>query len=340
MTTAGNQAPRTRHCRRTTTPEDHREVQASARASRARRRHSRAGSPSTGRQNAYGTSTAHSENLLPQGGFSSAPAAPAEPSFASSGILRDTQPRVRGFVHYAADRHQFTPGMSLSITFVNFLTFCSSPCRTNSMFCATHSTGDLSICHPSIRVLRPALSGSYSGSSRSCPYVVCSRRLPEQGTDCPTETGPRAPLPLTPPPTQGDEIVLRLVQDHAPQLPPARRPYREPAGPHDLGRMDTTCVHCGAAHWLAERLSESSASCPLFGFCCDKGQVSLDPLPEPPLSLRTLLAGDTPQASEFQTNIRQYNAAFAFTSLGVSVDDSVSAGRGPYVFRIHGELCH
>ncbi|KAH9857118.1 hypothetical protein C2E23DRAFT_686252, partial [Lenzites betulinus] len=122
-------------------------------------------------------------------------------------------------------------------------------------------------------------------------------------------------------------------------VPRGRQPYREPEGPHDLGRMDTYCVHCDAAHWLAERLSDSSASRPLFGFCCDKGQVSLLPLPEPPLSLRTLLTGNTPQAQEFRTNIRQYNAAFAFTSLGVNIDESVS-GRGPYVFRIHGELCH
>ncbi|EIW59201.1 uncharacterized protein TRAVEDRAFT_147095, partial [Trametes versicolor FP-101664 SS1] len=104
--------------------------------------------------------------------------------------------------------------------------------------------------------------------------------------------------------------------------------------------MDTLCVHCQAHHWIAERLSESSASRPLFGFCCDKGQVALEPLPEPPLALRTLLTGDTPQAVEFRNNIRQYNAAFAFTSLGVAIDDSVTTGHGPYVFRIHGELCH
>ncbi len=37
----------------------------------------------------------------------------------------------------------------------------------------------------------------------------------------------------------------------------------------------------------------------------------------------------------------QYNSALAFTSVGVSVDESVNRrGRGPPVFRIHGELKH
>ena len=45
----------------------------------------------------------------------------------------------------------------------------------------------------------------------------------------------------------------------------ARRPYVEPLSWHDLGRMDSICVHCGAAHWLDERLSKSSAQSPKFG---------------------------------------------------------------------------
>ena len=34
------------------------------------------------------------------------------------------------------------------------------------------------------------------------------------------------------------------------------------------------------------------------------------------------------------------NAAFAFTSLGVKVDHTVTTGAGPYSFRISGNLCH
>jgi hypothetical protein len=50
--------------------------------------------------------------------------------------------------------------------------------------------------------------------------------------------------------------------------------------------------------------------------------------------------GTSPHSLEFKTNIRQYNAAFAFTSLGVNVDHSVVAGSGPYSFSISGELHH
>jgi len=31
---------------------------------------------------------------------------------------------------------------------------------------------------------------------------------------------------------------------------------------------------------------------------------------------------------------------FAFTSMGVNVIDSINDGRGPYVFKISGQLCH
>lgn len=74
--------------------------------------------------------------------------------------------------------------------------------------------------------------------------------------------------------------------------------------------------------------------------CCDHGQVVLPSPPPPPQFLRHLLVDDTPQANEFRANIRRYNAALAFTSLGVDIDDKINVGRGVYTFRIHGELYH
>lgn len=126
-------------------------------------------------------------------------------------------------------------------------------------------------------------------------------------------------------------------------LPIARRPYNEAdVARHNLGRMDVECPSCHALHWAAERLASSSAAHPRFGLCCDSGQVGLPAYPDPPLALRNLFTGDSPQAREFRDNIRQYNAAFAFTSLGVEIDEAINrhGGRAPYVFRIHGELCH
>ncbi len=46
------------------------------------------------------------------------------------------------------------------------------------------------------------------------------------------------------------------------------------------------------------------------------------------------------QSKEFRENIRTYNTTFAFTSLGTEIDKTINTGYAPWVFRIHGELCH
>lgn len=47
-----------------------------------------------------------------------------------------------------------------------------------------------------------------------------------------------------------------------------------------------------------------------------------------------------PVAKSFRANIRNYNNAFAFSSLGVHIDHSVYGPSGVYTFRIYGELIH
>lgn len=39
-------------------------------------------------------------------------------------------------------------------------------------------------------------------------------------------------------------------------------------------------------------------------------------------------------------NFRRYNMIFFFTSMGGTVDHTHNNGRGPYVFRLHGQNCH
>ncbi|KAJ3766711.1 hypothetical protein FB446DRAFT_627941, partial [Lentinula raphanica] len=121
----------------------------------------------------------------------------------------------------------------------------------------------------------------------------------------------------------------------------ARKPYHEPIERHDLGRMEYLCQSCKALHWLNERIAGSSKSSPQFGMCCKHGEVQIPLLQAPPEYLQILLTSQDYQAKEFRENISQYNSALAFTSMGVSTDDSVNHhGRGPPVFRIHGELKH
>jgi hypothetical protein len=110
--------------------------------------------------------------------------------------------------------------------------------------------------------------------------------------------------------------------------------------PHYLGLMDRVCTYCRGLHWSDERLTTSSNLNPQFGSCCLKGKVNLPLLQDPPQRLRQLFEIDNERAKEFRTNIRRYNAAFAFTSVGTSNSNTHVAGNGPYVFKFQGELRH
>ena len=126
-------------------------------------------------------------------------------------------------------------------------------------------------------------------------------------------------------------------------MPKGRRPYHEPQhGPerHYLGPMNVKCNHCNALHFESEKLSTSTRANKKFGSCCLQGQIRLPVFMEPPRTLREMLCGISPLSSSFKKNIRQYNAAFAFVSLGVKVDLAITNAPGPYCFRINGELHH
>ena len=119
----------------------------------------------------------------------------------------------------------------------------------------------------------------------------------------------------------------------------ARRPVVDTLQINDLGVMDIHCPHCDALHWRDECTSKSRIDHLEFGMCCAHGKIKLPTLRIPPQPLYNLFTSNSLPAKEFRTNIVQYNAAMAFTSLGVKVDQSI-VGRGPSVFRIHGELRH
>ena len=84
--------------------------------------------------------------------------------------------------------------------------------------------------------------------------------------------------------------------------------------------MNLQCPYCHALHFVAEKLSNSTARETKFGMCCLGGQVDLPPFPPAPRQLRDLFDGTNPHSLEFKKNIRQYNMAFAFTSVGVNID--------------------
>ncbi|KAK0441484.1 uncharacterized protein EV420DRAFT_1623013 [Desarmillaria tabescens] len=74
--------------------------------------------------------------------------------------------------------------------------------------------------------------------------------------------------------------------------------------------------------------------------CCLQGQIKLPHLrPAPPI-LQNLLCGNNPLSKTFLKDIRQYNAALAFTSVAVKVDQAITNSSGPYCFHVSGELHH
>ena len=113
------------------------------------------------------------------------------------------------------------------------------------------------------------------------------------------------------------------------ELPTACKTFIDPPQQHSLGGMNIECRHCHTLHFNAEKLSKSAQNDEKFGLCCLQGHIKLPLLPEPPEELHDFLYGRSPLSSKFLKDIHLYNAAFAFTSVGVEIDQSVTGGSGP-----------
>ena len=65
--------------------------------------------------------------------------------------------------------------------------------------------------------------------------------------------------------------------------------------------------------------------------CCQSDKVSLPALQEYPLALRQLYEASNREDGNFRKNVRNYNSAFAFASLGANI--TPPSGCGPYGFK-------
>jgi hypothetical protein len=92
------------------------------------------------------------------------------------------------------------------------------------------------------------------------------------------------------------------------------------APPHTIGPLTGRCTACGALHFYPTDDA--------FEACCKKGDVVLPPIREPPPYLYYLFTSDDPLCRAFQTNIRAYNCAFAFTSISYKKDTRIDFSRG------------
>jgi hypothetical protein len=102
---------------------------------------------------------------------------------------------------------------------------------------------------------------------------------------------------------------------------------------HYCGQMNTICSHCCSKNFLKEKPSDGN-----FTYCCHKGKVRLEQLTQTPQLLKDLLTGNHQKSCNFRDNIRSFNSAFAFASMGANI--AAPAGTGPYCFRIHGQIYH
>ena len=101
---------------------------------------------------------------------------------------------------------------------------------------------------------------------------------------------------------------------------------------HTVGRMTLICSECAALMFEGEK---SRAS-----FCCSHGSIKLLPIKEPPEMLKDLLKGNTKRDQCFRENIRAYNSSLAFASMCYTGQEFKFKNRGPYCFRISGQVYH
>nr|GEV05261.1 ribonuclease H-like domain, reverse transcriptase, RNA-dependent DNA polymerase [Tanacetum cinerariifolium] len=103
-----------------------------------------------------------------------------------------------------------------------------------------------------------------------------------------------------------------------------------------IGKCEHSCEHYGARFWYKERIKDTRwRTRPAYHRCCKAGRVAIRTYQIYPEYIKFLL-----RDHHFKENIRAYNQMFSMTSLGARVDDSVNISRGPYVFKISGQLYH
>lgn len=103
--------------------------------------------------------------------------------------------------------------------------------------------------------------------------------------------------------------------------------------------MNVVCQDCGALHWADEKLKASTRQNIIFGSCCRQGKIQVALPQRPPPTLWRLFTGLHPASDNFFANIRQFNSALAFVSMG-SKHVELPAGHGPYLYKIGGEVYH
>nr|GEU85361.1 DNA helicase [Tanacetum cinerariifolium] len=104
----------------------------------------------------------------------------------------------------------------------------------------------------------------------------------------------------------------------------------------DIGDYEWVCEYCCATFWYGERVKrDSNFLRPYYHRGCGGRKVVCKWRHEPPADIKEVFKNKV-----FQENIRAYNQMFAMTSFGACIDNYVNRRRGPYVFKISGQIYH
>jgi hypothetical protein len=97
-----------------------------------------------------------------------------------------------------------------------------------------------------------------------------------------------------------------------------------------LGQLNVRCPYCSSKNFKNELKSN----------CCHGGTILLNTIEMHPDIVFYMTNADDANSKNFRSNIRSYNSAMAFASMGAQVDEKVTRRAGPFCYRIHGQIYH
>jgi len=93
--------------------------------------------------------------------------------------------------------------------------------------------------------------------------------------------------------------------------------------------MNNMCTYCGSFNFQDETVRS----------CCHNGKVDLDLFKNTPPELIQMFTGTNEDAKNFQTYIRNYNAANSFAGMNCTLDPLTNQA-GQCIFKVNGEVTH
>ena len=101
-----------------------------------------------------------------------------------------------------------------------------------------------------------------------------------------------------------------------------------------IGEMNIECEHCKAKHFIAEKPSNKGN---FFNDCCNHGKVQVKSIPMEN-ELHLLFENKASLSNKLFERIRAYNNSFAFASMNANLVNFRTNRRGPFCFKIHGQI--